>query len=69
LGVVRRRLEKYQRKFLPADPLDAPSGAAKMTDLALGIAIGAGGMFIAMVALILLVNHGPGAKVWDQDED
>ena len=40
-----------------------------MTDLALGIAIGTGGMFIAMVALILLVNHGPGEKVWDQDED
>ncbi len=40
-----------------------------MTDLALGIAIGAGGMFIAMVALILLVNHGQGENVWEQDED
>ena len=40
-----------------------------MTDLGLGIAIGAGGMFIAMVALTLLVNNGPGEKVWDQDED
>lgn len=40
-----------------------------MTPFGLGILIGAGGMFIAMVALILLVNHGPGEKAWEQDED
>ena len=40
-----------------------------MTDLALGIAIGAGGMFIAMVALILLITRGPGEKAWHYMED
>lgn len=40
-----------------------------MTPFGLGILIGASGMFIAMVALILLVNHGPGEKAWEQDED
>lgn len=40
-----------------------------MTPFGLGVLIGAGGMFIAMVALILLVNHGPGEKAWEQDED
>lgn len=39
-----------------------------MTDFALGILIGAGGMFLAMVALILLVNHGPGAPDWSDEE-
>ena len=36
-----------------------------MTDLTFGILIGAGGMFVAMVALILLVNHGPGSPDWE----
>ena len=40
-----------------------------MTDLAFGVLIGAGGMFIAMVALILLVNHGPGEKAWHYTEE
>jgi len=40
-----------------------------MTDLTLGILIGAGGMFLAMVALILLVNHGPGDKVWEMEDE
>jgi hypothetical protein len=40
-----------------------------MTDFGLGVLIGAVGTFIAMVALILLVNHGPGEKAWEQDED
>ena len=40
-----------------------------MTPFGLGILIGASGMFIALVALTLLVNHGPGEKAWAQDED
>ena len=38
-----------------------------MTDFALGIAIGAGGMFLAMVALIMFVNHGTG-RDWSDEE-
>ena len=40
-----------------------------MTPFGLGILIGASGMFIAMVALILLVNHGPGSPDWTGYED
>jgi hypothetical protein len=40
-----------------------------VTDFGLGVLIGAAGMFIAMVALILLVNHGPWDKAWEHDED
>lgn len=40
-----------------------------MTDYGLGVLVGAVCTFIAMVALILLVNHGPGDKAWEQDED
>ena len=40
-----------------------------MTFLTLGICIGAGGMFLAMVALILLVNHGPDDPAWRDYED
>ena len=49
--------------------LDAFAGAAEMTDLTFGILIGAGGMFLAMVALILLVNHGPEDPAWRDYED
>ena len=40
-----------------------------MTDFGLGVLIGAVGMFVAMVVLILLVNHGPGEKAWRYLED
>ena len=40
-----------------------------MTDFAFGVMCGAAGMFIGMVALILLVNHGPWDKAWEQDDD
>ena len=40
-----------------------------MTDLGLGVLIGAGGMFIAMIAVGLYITRGPHEKVWEQDED
>jgi hypothetical protein len=40
-----------------------------MTAFGLGVLVGAVCTFIAMVALILLVNHGPGEKAWRYLED
>lgn len=38
-----------------------------LNDFAFGIMCGAGGMFVAMVALILFVNHGTG-RDWDDGQ-